>query len=82
MSEDTIRVLTRKLKNVEELFQDSNYENDRLRRQSYNFYEALEDLRDKYEDLKKKHEKLKEKIQEKNLSAELLENLEGLAIAD
>ena len=82
MSEDTIRVLTRKLKNVEELFQDSNYENDRLRRQSYNFYEALEDLRDKYEDLKKKHEKLKEKIQEKNLSAELLENLEGLTIAD
>ena len=82
MSEDTIRVLTRKLKNVEELFQDSNYENDRLRRQSYNFYEALEDLRDKYEDLKKKHEKLKERIQEKNLSAELLENLEGLTIAD
>ena len=82
MSEDTIRFLTRKLKNVEESFQDSNYENDRLRRQSYNFYEALEDLRDKYEDLKKKHEKLKEKIQEKNLSAELLENLEGLAIAD
>ena len=82
MSEDTIRVLTRKLKNVEELFQDSNYENDRLRRQSYNFYEALEDLRDKYEDLKKKHEKLKEKIQEKNLAAELLENLEGLTIAD
>ena len=82
MSEDTIRVLTRKLKNVEELFQDSNYENDRLRRQSYNFYEALQDLRDKYEELKKKHEKLKEKIQEKNFAAELLENLEGLTIAD
>ena len=60
-TENTLNFLKRKLQNFEELLLDSDYENDRLRRQSYNLYEALQDLRDKYEDLKKEHEELKKK---------------------
>ena len=60
-TENTLNFLKRKLQNFEELLLDSDYENDRLRRQSYNFYETLQDLRDKYEDLKKEHEELKKK---------------------
>ena len=74
--------MKRKLQNVEESLLDSDDENDRLRRQSYNFYEALQDLRDKYEDLKNEHEELKKKIENKNLTAELLEGLQELAIEE
>ena len=81
-TENTINFLKRKLQNVEELLLDSDYENDRLRRQSYNFYDALQDLRDKYEDLKNEHEELKKKIEDKNLTAELLEGLQELAIEE
>ena len=78
-TENTLNFLKRKLQNVEELLLDSDYENDRLRRQSYNFYDALQDLRDKYEDLKNE---LKKKIEDKNLTAELLEGLQELAIEE
>ena len=69
MSENTIHFLHsevsflgRKLRKVEELLSDSNDENDRLRRESYNYYRATyQDLIDEYEDLKKEHEKLKKK---------------------
>ena len=78
-TENTLNFLKRKLQNFEELLLDSDYENDRLRRQSYNLYEALQDLRDKYEDLKNE---LKKKIEDKNLTAELLEGLQELAIEE
>ena len=78
-TENTLNFLKRKLQNFEELLLDSDYENDRLRRQSYNFYDALQDLRDKYEDLKNE---LKKKIEDKNLTAELLEGLQELAIEE
>ena len=78
-TENTLNFLKRKLQNFEELLLDSDYENDRLRRQSYNLYEALQDIRDKYEDLKNE---LKKKIEDKNLTAELLEGLQELAIEE
>ena len=90
MSENTIIFLQRslnffrrQLQNVEELLLDSGHENDRLRRESYNYYRATyQDLIDEYEDLKKEHEKLKKKIEDKNLTAELLEGLQELAIEE
>ena len=82
MSKNTIRFLERKLRNTEELLADSDHENHRLRLESYGFYEALEDLKEEHEDLKKKYEKLKHRIQEKNLTADFLEDFGELSIAD
>ena len=82
MSKNTIRFLERKLRNAEDLLADSNWENHRLRRESYRFFEELEDLKEEHEVLKKKYEKLKHRIQEKNLTADFLEDFEGLSIAD
>lgn len=82
MSERRISFLERELRRVKELLEDSDYENDRLRRQLFHLYEELQDLKDEYQDFKKEHQKLKEKIQEKNLTSELLENLEGLTIQE
>ena len=82
MSKNTIRFLERKLRNAEDLLADSDWENHRLRRESYRFFEELEDLKEEHEVLKKKYEKLKHRIQEKNLTAGFLEDFEGLSIAD
>jgi len=82
MSKNTIRFLERKLRNTEELLADSDWENHRLRMESYRLCEQLEDLKEEHEDLKKKYTKLKHRIQEKNLTADFLEEFEGLSIAD
>ena len=50
--------------------------------ESYRLCEQLEDLKEEHEDLKKKYTKLKHRIQEKNLTADFLEEFEGLSIAD
>ena len=67
--------LERQLRNTERMLETSN--NNWL-----TFYEALEELKLKHANLKQKYEKLKHKIQEKNLTADFLEEFEALNIND
>ena len=82
MSKNTKRFLERKLRKTEELLADSDHENHKLRMESYQFFEALGDLKEEHEDLKRKYEKLVHIIKENNLSEAFLEEFEKLAIAD
>ena len=67
--------LERQLRNTERMLETSN--NNWL-----TFYEALEELKLEHSNLQKKYEKLKQKIQEKNLTADFLEDFEALTIND